>query len=83
MIAYAYAPQVLQGKIVNQSDISSWKGMSHEILEWNAGHPDDPALWTGSMFGGMPATQISVDYKGDATTLSTTCFSGDSVRPAI
>lgn len=68
VIAYAYAPQVLQGKIVNQSDISSWKGMSHEILEWNAGHPDDPALWTGSMFGGMPATQISVDYKGDATT---------------
>lgn len=68
VIAYAYAPQVLQGKIVNQSDISSWKGMSHEILEWNAEHPDDPALWTGSMFGGMPATQISVDYKGDATT---------------
>ena len=68
VIAYAYAPYVLQGKIVNQSDISSWKGMSHEILEWNESHPDDPALWTGSMFGGMPATQISVDYKGDATT---------------
>ena len=68
VIAYAYAPQVLQGKVVNQSDISSWKGMSHEILEWNEAHPDDPALWTGSMFGGMPATQISVQYKGDATT---------------
>ena len=68
VIAYAYAPYVLQGKIVNQSDISSWKGMSHEILEWNEEHPDDPALWTGSMFGGMPATQISVNYKGDATT---------------
>ena len=67
VIAYAYAPQVLQGKVVNQSDISSWKGMSHEILEWNQEHPDDPALWTGSMFGGMPATQISVDYRGDAT----------------
>ncbi len=68
VIAYAYAPQVLQGKVVNQSDISSWKGMSHEIIEWNEAHPDDPALWTGSMFGGMPATQISVQYKGDATT---------------
>ena len=68
VIAYAYAPQVLQGKVVNQSDISSWKGMSHEILEWNEAHPDDPALWTGAMFGGMPATQISVQYKGDATT---------------
>ena len=68
VIAYAYAPQVLQGKVVNQSDISSWKGMSHEILEWNEEHPDDPALWTGSMFSGMPSTQISVPYKGDATT---------------
>ena len=68
VVAYAYAPQVLQGKVVNQADISSWKGMSHEIVEWNEGHPDDPALWTGSMFGGMPATQISVPYKGDATT---------------
>ena len=68
MIAYSYAPQVLQGKVVNQSDISSWKGMSHEILEWNEEHPDDPALWTGSMFSGMPSTQISVPYKGDATT---------------
>lgn len=68
VIAYAYAPQVLQGKVVDQSDISSWKGMSHEILEWNEEHPDDPALWTGSMFSGMPSTQISVPYKGDATT---------------
>ncbi|HIZ84888.1 MAG TPA: YfhO family protein [Candidatus Coprenecus stercoravium] len=68
VIAYGYAPQVLQGKIVDQSDISSWNGMAHEIVEWNSEHPDDPALWTGSMFSGMPATQISVQYKGDATT---------------
>lgn len=67
-VAYAYAPYVLQGKIVDQSDITSWKGMSHEIVEWNAEHPDDPALWTGSMFSGMPSTQISVNYEGDATT---------------
>lgn len=66
--AYIYAPYVLQGRIVNQSDISSWKGMSHEILTHNEAHPEDPALWTGSMFGGMPATQISVDYKGDFTS---------------
>ncbi len=67
VIAYAYAPQVLQGKIVNQSDISSWKGMAQEIIEHNAAHPDDPALWTGSMFSGMPGTQISAKYEGDWT----------------
>lgn len=67
VLAYLYAPYVLQGKIVDQSDISSWKGMAHEILEHNEACPDDPALWTNSMFGGMPATQISVKYEGDLT----------------
>ena len=67
IIAYAYAPQVLQGKIVNQSDISGWTGMSHEIVTHNENNPDDRTLWTNSMFGGMPATVISVVYKGDLT----------------
>lgn len=68
VIAYAYTPYVLKGEIVNQSDISAWRGMANEIITHNEAHPEDPALWTGSMFSGMPATQISVDYKGDITT---------------
>lgn len=68
VLSYSYAPQVLRGKVVNQADISHWKGMSHEIVSHNEEHPEDPALWTNSMFGGMPATQISVDYRGDATS---------------
>lgn len=67
IIGYAYAPYTLGGKVVNQSDISSWNGMAHEIVEWNEAHPDDPAYWTNSMFGGMPATTISVKYHGDLT----------------
>ena len=66
-ISYAYTPQVLKGEVVNQSDISSWQGMAHEILEHNEKNPDDKALWTNSMFGGMPATSISVVYDGDYT----------------
>lgn len=66
-ISYAFTPQVLKGKVVNQSDISSWKGMAHEIVEYNENNPDDRALWTNSMFGGMPATSISVVYEGDYT----------------
>ena len=42
IVGYAYAPYTLSGKVVNQSDISSWKGMSREIVEWNEAHPDDP-----------------------------------------
>ena len=64
---YAYAPYTLGGKVVNQSDISSWKGMSHEIVDWNEHHPNDPTYWTNSMFGGMPANTISIKYKGDLT----------------
>ena len=41
--------------------------MSHEIVTHNENNPDDRTLWTNSMFGGMPATVISVVYKGDLT----------------
>ena len=67
VLSYGFVPQVLQGKIVNQSDISGYVGMSHEMSEWNAAHPDDPTYWTDSMFGGMPTTAISTQNGGDAT----------------
>ena len=67
VLSYAFVPQVLDGKIVNQSDISGFVGMSHEMSEWNAAHPEDPTYWTDSMFGGMPTTAISTQNGGDAT----------------
>ncbi len=66
-LSYAFVPQVLQGKIVNQSDISGYVGMSHEMSEWNKSHPDNPTYWTDSMFGGMPTTAISTQNGGDFT----------------
>ena len=66
-LSYGFVPQVLEGKIVNQSDISGYVGMSHEMSEWNAAHPDNPTYWTDSMFGGMPTTAISTQNKGDYT----------------
>lgn len=65
VVAYAYSPYVLEGKIVNQSDISSWRGMANEALEYNESHPDDKTLWTGSMFSGMPTFSITAEYEGD------------------
>ncbi len=67
VLSYAYVPQVLSGKIVNQSDISGWQGMSHEMMAWNAAHPDDQTAWTESMFGGMPTATIHASTKGDWT----------------
>ena len=66
-LSYGFVPQVLDGKIVNQSDISGYVGMAHEMNEWNAEHPEDPAYWSDSMFGGMPTTAISPNKKGDTT----------------
>lgn len=67
VLSYGFVPQVLGGKIVNQSDISGYVGMSHEMSQWNSTHPSDPAHWTGSMFGGMPTTTISAPKQGDFT----------------
>ena len=65
--AYSFTPQVLDGKIVNQSDIASWKGMANEAVTHNAAHPDDPTAWTNSMFGGMPTTATIDSFEGDWT----------------
>ena len=80
-IAYAFVPQVLQGKIVDQSDIAGWKGMAQEALSHNKANPDDPTAWTGSMFSGMPTTAITDTFEGDWTkALYRTLMSGK--RPA-
>ena len=80
-LSYGFVPQVLQGKIVNQSDISGYVGMSHEMNTWNKEHPDDPTYWTDSMFGGMPTTAISTQNGGDFTQpLYNLLFAGK--RPA-
>ncbi len=67
VLAYGFVPQVLSGKIVNQSDIASWKGMANEAVTHNATHPEDPTAWTNSMFGGMPTTATIDDFHGDLT----------------
>ena len=67
VLAYAFVPQVLDGKIVNQSDIASWKGMANEAVTHNATHPEDPTAWTNAMFGGMPTTATIDDFEGDWT----------------
>ena len=66
-ISYAFVPEVLSGKIVNQSDISGWTGMTNEVVTYNEDHPEDPSFWTNSMFGGMPTVSMYGIFKGDWT----------------
>jgi len=67
VLSYAFMPELLKGKIVNQSDISGWRGMAQETIEWNEAHPGEAAHWSGSMFSGMPATTFSSSSEGDWT----------------
>ncbi|MBT8220950.1 MAG: YfhO family protein [Bacteroidia bacterium] len=61
--AIFFYPQ-LQGQRMIQSDILMHKGMSHEsaVFKENTG---DQALWTNSMFGGMPTYQVSLADNGN------------------
>lgn len=67
IIGYSFVPQVLGGQVINQSDITGYRGMAQEAASWNASHPDDKTAWTNSMFGGMPTTMITGNPDGDWT----------------
>ena len=62
MISLIYLSPVLEGKRIDQQDIKQFTGMSKEIVDHRSEFDEEP-LWTNSMFGGMPAYQISVLYK--------------------
>lgn len=66
-LSYGFMPELLKGKIVNQSDISGWKGMAQEAVSHNKANPDDVTAWTNSMFGGMPTTAMIDNFQGDWT----------------
>jgi hypothetical protein len=61
VITMIYFSPLLEGKRILQSDIIQFKGMSKEIVDFRAKTGQEP-LWTNSMFGGMPAYQISASY---------------------
>lgn len=64
LIAMIYFSPALSNYRVFQSDIQQHKGMSNEVVDFREEFDAEP-LWTNSMFGGMPATQISVVYKSN------------------
>ncbi len=61
-ITVIYFSPLFEGQRLKQHDITMYRGMSKEITDFRAKTGEEP-LWTNSMFGGMPAWQISVDYK--------------------
>ena len=59
-----FLPIISENKILQQGDIVQGKGASKELIDFRT-QKHSEALWTNSMFSGMPAFQISVYYHGN------------------
>lgn len=59
-----FKPHFLDHKALKQSDIVSHVGASHELVEFRKENNEE-ALWTNSMFGGMPAYQVSTAHNSN------------------
>jgi hypothetical protein len=64
VLSYAYLSPLLEGKVLRMDDIDHWKGMSKELVDFRE-KTGEEAIWTNSMFGGMPGYMISVIYPGN------------------
>ena len=61
VITLMFFSPMLSGKKLKQGDTNNWLGAAKELIDYREQHGAE-ALWTNSMFGGMPAYQISVVY---------------------
>ena len=58
---FYFSPVFFDGKQLSQYDILQSNGSAQEVMEYR-GRTGNEALWTNSVFGGMPAYHISVQY---------------------
>ncbi len=63
-VTLVYFNLQFQGYGLKQHDIEQFGAASHEIQDYRE-RTGKETLWTNSMFGGMPSTQISVLYEGN------------------
>ena len=80
-LSIVYFSPILEGKKIYQSDKVNFIGMSKEIKDHRSDYDEEP-LWTNSMFGGMPAYQISVVYSANLVKHIDKIFQGFLPRPA-
>ncbi len=59
-VAY-FKPVFFEHKALNQHDILQWEGGAKELLDYRQQHGAE-ALWTNSMFGGMPGYLVTTKW---------------------
>lgn len=64
IVTFVYFAPEFDGYSLKQHDVEQFKGMANETEMYREKYGEEP-LWTNSMFGGMPTTQISTLYEGN------------------
>jgi len=64
IIPLIYFSPILQGKVLNQSDIVQSKGMEHERETYKEKENHD-IYWTNATFGGMPTYLVGTGFPND------------------
>ena len=81
LVSFAYFTPILEGKRIDGHDIKTWLGMSKELKDYRE-NTGEEALWTNSLFSGMPAYQISVKYTSNLVSYIDKIISLGIPRPA-
>lgn len=63
IVVFSYFKLQFEGNGLKQHDVKQYLGAAHEIIDYR--EKGEEILWTNSMFGGMPAMQISLLYTGN------------------
>ncbi len=58
VVAIVYCKPALEGKVLQQQDVTQWKGMAQDALSYAEKNGHTP-MWSNSMFGGMPTYQTT------------------------
>ena len=72
-VSYLYLFPLLEGKTIPQHDIQSHVGMSKELADYREATGEE-AIWTNSMFGGMPGYMVSVKYESNLLNVAHAWF---------
>lgn len=64
VVVIYFKPLVLDGKVPLMSDIVQFQSMGKESVDFR-NETGEEALWTSTLFSGMPAFQVSIRFPGD------------------
>ncbi len=76
-----FKPALLDGETMSQGDILQWEASATELIDYR-NQTGEEGLWTNSIFGGMPAYLISVEWSNQLILYSHAVFTLGLPHPA-